>query len=133
MSTFTHSITVEVIPCAQCGMSFGAPEDWLDRRRAKHDTFYCPAGHHNYFPGDTAEKKLKREQERSARLLAEADRLRADRDHTARRLSATQGVVTRTKRRIGNGVCPCCGRTFQQLARHMHAKHPEYAESGASS
>jgi hypothetical protein len=24
------------------------------------------------------------------------------------------------------GVCPCCNRTFQQLARHMKAKHPGY-------
>jgi hypothetical protein len=23
--------------------------------------------------------------------------------------------------------CPCCNRTFQQLARHMKAKHPEHA------
>ncbi len=34
----------------------------------------------------------------------------------------------RTRKRVGSGVCPCCSRTFQQLARHMKAKHPAYTE-----
>jgi hypothetical protein len=28
--------------------------------------------------------------------------------------------------RIGNGVCPCCNRSFTNLRRHMTTKHPEY-------
>lgn len=27
--------------------------------------------------------------------------------------------------RIGAGICPCCNRTFSQLARHMQSKHPD--------
>lgn len=37
-----------------------------------------------------------------------------------------KGVATRLKNRAAHGVCPCCNRTFQQLARHMSAKHPDF-------
>jgi chemotaxis response regulator CheB len=40
--------------------------------------------------------------------------------------SATRAQLTKTKKRVANGVCPCCNRTFKQLARHMKAKHPEF-------
>lgn len=39
-----------------------------------------------------------------------------------------RGVVTKTKNRIGKGVCPCCNRTFVELARHIATKHPDYAK-----
>lgn len=28
--------------------------------------------------------------------------------------------------RANHGVCPCCKRTFSQLARHMKTKHPDF-------
>jgi hypothetical protein len=37
----------------------------ISRLRQTHETFYCPAGHENYFPGETrAEKKLRIERQR---------------------------------------------------------------------
>ncbi len=36
--------------------------------------------------------------------------------------------MTKVKKRAANGVCPCCNRTFSDLARHMKAKHPDFAE-----
>lgn len=29
-------------------------------------------------------------------------------------------------KRSAASACPCCKRTFRQLARHMAAKHPEH-------
>lgn len=43
----------------------------------------------------------------------------------------TKGVVTRTRNRIANGVCPCCDRSFTNLQRHMASKHPDYAHAPA--
>lgn len=31
----------------------------------------------------------------------------------------------RKLKRIHNGVCPCCNRSFVNLQRHMKTKHPE--------
>jgi hypothetical protein len=35
------------------------------------------------------------------------------------------------QKRVGNGVCPCCNRTFEDLARHMKVKHREYSLAAA--
>lgn len=32
---------------------------------------------------------------------------------------------TRKLSRVQRGVCPCCKRSFSNLARHMEKKHPE--------
>jgi hypothetical protein len=72
--------------------------------------------------------KLERERKR---VIATQELLRAEeRSH-----AATRGVVTRKKNeakklreRARAGVCPCCHRTFKQLAAHMANKHPDYAE-----
>jgi hypothetical protein len=28
---------------------------------------------------------------------------------------------------VKHGVCPCCKRTFENLARHMKGQHPTFA------
>jgi hypothetical protein len=35
-------------------------------------------------------------------------------------------VATRIRNRIAAGVCPCCTRTFKNVARHIKDKHPTY-------
>lgn len=30
-------------------------------------------------------------------------------------------------------VCPCCNRTFQNVARHIAGQHPDYADLGTES
>lgn len=59
---------------------------------------------------------------------AQIQRLHNDRTHLKRKCSAIKGVATRIKRRVSAGVCPCCNRTFQCLARHMATKHPDYQQ-----
>lgn len=39
-----------------------------------------------------------------------------------------KGEVTKLKKRIANGVCPCCKRSFCNLAAHMKTQHPEYTK-----
>lgn len=128
-------ITVETLACPNCGTWFGVDEVLLDRFRSNGRDFHCPNGHTmSYHDNDRARlRKARTELEKAnARIEREHRRLVEEterREAAERSASALRGVVTKTKRRVGNGVCPCCGRTFQQLARHMHAKHPEYAES----
>lgn len=51
---------------------------------------------------------------------------RAQRDAVQRSLSATKAVVTRTKKKIVAGRCPCCSHKFRDLAEHMKVEHPKY-------
>ena len=48
------------------------------------------------------------------------------REHTERQLRAQKGENTKLRKRVKAGVCPCCNRTFRQLALHMKRMHPEY-------
>ncbi|HYC31767.1 MAG TPA: hypothetical protein VEB59_05720, partial [Gemmatimonadales bacterium] len=74
------------------------------------------------------EEKLAREtharEQETARLRDTIREVSEQRDQTAASLRSTKGVVTKIKRRVAGGVCPCCNRTFSDLARHMSGKHP---------
>lgn len=115
-----------------CGINLALPKNLLEwARENERNRIYCPLGHEFVFRNGY-KKKLERERE----LREEAERReKATRDLLAaeeRSHAATRGHLTRVKKRTDHGVCPCCNRSFQQLARHMKAKHPDYAESNGN-
>ncbi|WP_159103999.1 hypothetical protein [Rhodopseudomonas sp. B29] len=57
--------------------------------------------------------------------------MRDQREAAERRAAAARGQVTKIKNRVGHGVCPCCNRTFANLARHMAGEHPGYTAEAA--
>lgn len=128
---------LEVVECANCHMVFGVPAMTLTRRRKDGKGFYCPNGHSNVYSKSETDK-LKDELEETKRRLAREQSLRdqdqarahtarREADHQARRAAAARGQVTKIKNRVGAGVCPCCNRQFQNLARHMAGQHPDWA------
>jgi len=110
--------------CCNCGIEFAMPERFHDMRRADHELFYCPFGHpQHYIVGKT---RVELAQEKAARAEREAaniaESLRIERaSHTA-----TKGQLTKAKKRAANGVCPCCNRSFVNVANHVANKHPEH-------
>ena len=116
----TVTSTLELTSCPACSMQFAVPTGWLDNRRETGNGFHCPNGHSLSFAGeiDRLRKALTAEQASKAALK---DQLQA----AERSASAARGQVTKLRKRIANGVCPCCHRTFANLARHMASKHPE--------
>lgn len=122
----TTKIVVDQSPltCATCGLRYAADERWVQDRRDDHLTFYCPNGHSQWFPGEPEEKKLKHQlAERNAQLDA------AKREVLSKgsMLSAERTKNRSLRKRIKNGVCPCCTRSFANLKRHIDTKHPTYA------
>jgi hypothetical protein len=96
--------------------------------RRSGQSFYCLWGHSQHFtqgPSETALLRQERDRlkQNAAYLEDRANRLRDERDAATRRASAARGQVTKIKKRVGNGVCPCCNRTFADLQRHMASKH----------
>ena len=61
------------ITCCNCGAPIMLHASHEEKLRASHDSFYCPAGHSNYFPGKTKVEKerddLKRQLARSEQML----------------------------------------------------------------
>jgi hypothetical protein len=132
--TINWSSTLAVISCCNCGVLFGVPVD-LDRHNralGRKGTFWCPNGHSQCYTENTEEKFRKElAAERQRREWAESSRKAArDQAEAAQRsASAYKGQVTKIKKRVGNGVCPCCNRTFANVARHMNTKHPDYRDA----
>ena len=135
MATISVTTELKAVHCGECGGTYAIDANFHRIKKEKGGFWNCPYCQCSWgYPADSSElARLKRKLE-----YTEADRDRQHRRHqeekdrherTQRRLSATQGVVTRTKNRVAKGVCPCCNRTFQDLQRHMASKHPDYSEA----
>lgn len=121
-------LTLDLHECPSCGVVYGLTADYEDRRRQDHKSFYCPNGHNLSYSQESREEKLKRQLEATSSQLS---RTQSQLTVTKRQKAAAKGQLTKTKRRVANGVCPCCNRTFADLAAHMHGQHPEYGEGTA--
>lgn len=129
MSVLTYQGQLVTTNC-WCGIHYAVPSEFFEMIKSQHrdgvrqTAIYCPLGHTWEFSGkgeaELLQERLDAERARSARIAADRDQIQAS-------LSATKGQVTKLKKRVAAGVCPCCGRTFQQLSRHMANKHPDYA------
>lgn len=126
-----YGTTIVAITCGTCHIPFGLPDGLYRAARRDGRWFYCPNGHNiHYYKTELEELKAEKDRlQRVAESRAESLRIaREQRDAAKRSASALKGVVTKTKKRIGNGTCPCCNRHFANVERHMQSQHPEYAE-----
>ena len=113
--------------CCKCGIEMVLPQHYYNSRKVDHATFYCLNGHKQYYPGESDVEEANRLR-RNAENDAERHRVR--RKSAEKSAAAYRGQVTRIKRRVGKGVCPCCNHTFKNLADHMETKHPDYSKGG---
>jgi len=114
-TTYNEQLKMVTMRCGNCGIVFGMP-DFLQQDRAENGgTFYCPNGHPRVYRESDVDRLGRELREAQAQVVSARDQLAAEK---RARLAA--------QRRVGNGVCPCCKRTFVQLQRHMTAKHPDY-------
>lgn len=128
MSTATIKVTcdLEVHDCCVCGIHFGVPPRLIAQKRDKGGTFYCPNGHQLGWN----ETELDRLRKQAERARAAETAAQDQRDAAERSARALRGVITRERRRVANGVSPCCNRSFADLAWHMAGQHPDYVEGG---
>jgi RNase P subunit RPR2 len=127
------TITLTHMDCWNCHAIYGVDESARARWKAEGKSWFCPYCGKSTHYGTTdldREKAARERAERNAQWhrerREEADRARVSAEHATR---ATKGHLTRLKRRVAAGVCPCCNRTFQDLSRHMAGQHPEYVEA----
>lgn len=115
---FTETVTMVCLHCADCNMLFAITADYKYRLTESHETFYCPKGHHNYFSGKNETQQLQEQLREKERQLIHAANNNLQKEQEIKK-------ITRQLKRVKKGVCPCCNRTFGDLARHMKTKHPE--------
>lgn len=114
------------ITCSQCHIPFAITTDHQSRLRQKRETFYCPNGHTQWYPGKTDAEKVREEMQAK---LDEANRLikwqKSQRISAEKHAKAANKKLRAQTTRINAGVCPYCHRTFKQLAAHMKCKHDQ--------
>lgn len=114
--------------CYSCRMPFLVSAAFQKNKKADKSNFWCPNGHSQAYQGKTEAQKLREDWEASSlRFQSELN----EANH-ARLVAEKAAKAEKTKRwkvsdRIAKGVCPCCNRTFEDLARHMPTKHKDYA------
>jgi hypothetical protein len=120
-NTWTVVQRVELITesCCICGVLFAMTDEVKSSRLQDHRSFYCPNGHAQNYVDKTDREKLREAEaalrQAEAKLSAEVDqRKAADRE------------LARQRKRAKGGACPCCNRTFVQLARHIKTQHPGF-------
>jgi hypothetical protein len=116
-----------------CGIQHAVPSSLRNEQVRAHNRghsmlIYCPLGHQHQPAGESEAARLRRQLEREqvAKQRAQDEAAAAE-----RRRRAAVGQTTKLRNRIAKGVCPDCGRTFENLARHMQTKHPEFAATPA--
>jgi len=134
MTTFTRSVneTFHVVSCYTCGVNFGINGEVYTRAvENKEGSVYCPVcskGMH--WTGKTEVENVRERMQRKIDTTKRHNRYLEEKvDRTEKSLRATKGVVTKIKKRVGNGICPCCNRSFKNLHRHMESKHPGFKET----
>lgn len=120
--------------CKACDVVFLYPRSLHDARYEHGGYIYCPNGH-----GWGWKEGRKEREEKDLRKQLEAERTRTqaalERANEAGRLAEELNKklvqagkkFDNHKKRVAAGTCPCCQRTFKQLAAHMKNKHPEYS------
>lgn len=133
--SFTRTVEYVTETCRYegCSVQFAFTRAFYDLARKDHRWWYCPNGHRQAYTGKTEEQKrldqAKVENERlRARWLAERDQAEA----AKREAAEAKAREVRIRWRVGNGVCPCCSRTFPALAAHVATKHPEFVHDALS-
>ena len=130
----TYVGTLKVVECPNCHCAFGMTKEHEQRRRDDGGNFYCPNGHVMAYTKREIDKQRERAEKAESRVAfwqARADEHQRDARRERRFAIAQKAAKTRIKNRVGNGVCPCCNRTFTNLQRHMHNQHPDYAKEQA--
>lgn len=133
---FINVVSTREVTC-WCSIRLAIPESLFIVYDAENDrnpgsyTLYCPLGHGFTRKGGGEAQRLRDELARQKHLTeqAEADarNQRSRLEIRDRQLAARKGQITKLRKRIANGVCPCCNRHFTNLERHMHTKHPQWA------
>ena len=111
--------------CGGCGIPYMIPTSRYNELRNNKGGFYCPNGCSRVFTGKSDAEKFQEQMAEMKRTMEqEAETLR---NRIMDEIQAKRKVELKLKR-VSNGVCPCCNRTFGNLARHMKTKHPEIAQ-----
>lgn len=113
-----------VTDCGQCGVTYTVPYAMYEAMWRDGGYAHCPNGHsRGWQVGHVEQEDLRRERDRLKQQIAQVqDEAKAAIESAKKKADE----LRRHKKRVSAGTCPCCNRTFSNMARHMETKHPEF-------
>jgi len=127
MPILETTIYLKEIQCGSCGVFHAIPKAMYDTCLEEGGFWQCPNGHSRGFRDGKREREaVKRERDSLKQRVAQLeDEARAATD----RANKSDAEAKRLKRRAKAGTCPCCKRTFSNMAEHMRKQHPAFDEN----
>lgn len=132
----TYTSELSVIHCGQCGGGYAIAARFRRECQLYGRSWTCPYcktgwGYSKNNEIDRLKKQVEsitrdRDWQKERRQSAEKEA-----DHFRRSRDGVKGALAKVKKRIRHGVCPCCNRSFKDLASHMANKHPDFGSSDA--
>lgn len=131
MITKNVTVTLVSVDCYKCHAIFGMTAEADSAYRKNHVLFCCPyCGERQHYVIESEEERLRKKVNTLEQNYKWADNARRSAEQDAanerRSKAAYKGQLTKVRRKVANGSCPCCNRHFENLRRHMLTKHPEY-------
>jgi len=136
-TTFVANTQLTTINCS-CGGVYAIQEKFRLDKKEEGSSWTCPYcrtwwGYANNGTNAQLKREIEEKDKEIARQKANAEywhdrkqEAQAEAAHFRKSRDGVRGALARTRNRIGNGVCPCCNRSFSELLRHMETKHPDY-------
>lgn len=119
---FTEQIILVTEECITCGVVFAMPKTLKDKLQDDPEKgFYCPNGHSMVYKYNRTQKELNEVKDR----LRESEMRIANISMEKVQLEGEIKKRDTKLKRLSNGVCPCCNRSFHNLHQHMKKQHPE--------
>lgn len=115
--------------CGVCGVLFGLEASYQRNRREDGKTFRCPNGHeigYGRTEADNLRVLLDNQKKATAAAWGAYQEQSKYREVAQRQAAAARGQVTRIKRKVARGECPCCRKSFADLTTHMNSTHPDW-------
>lgn len=133
MKNVVQSVEVELetMQCGTCGVWHAIPKIMFDSCYREGGFWHCPNGHSRGYRKGQDERDEESLKKQLAREKKEKEWAIQEQENLKKQLAAQKGQNTKLKNRAKAGVCPCCNRTFKQLARHMERMHPEFNKEPA--
>lgn len=126
MAVITTNTDITAIDLG-CGHRVYLADDFIEQRKRDHKTFWCNVcGSRRHWP-QKSDLEILRGQLATTKDMLDTARKQRNRAENQRR--AEKAAKTRIKNRISKGVCPCCNRTFANLAQHMANQHPGFIDN----
>jgi len=123
----SFSVILTTVNCGQCGGVYAINERYREEKANVGGSWTCPYCNTGWgYSGNSENSRLEKENQRLRKQKEWAEQAKKNQENQTR---AYKGLATRAKNKLARtkvGVCPCCNRTFKQLASHMKNKHPTW-------